>query len=287
MSLLSPQLEAFMAIVAHKTVHSAATAIHITQTAVTQRIRSLETKLHTTLFVRTRRGMMLTPEGQALLHYCQAVKDLEGETLAKIAGRSLETTIRVSITGPSSIMRSRIIPQCLAVMKQFPNLLVEFAISDFGHRESALRSGDSQFAIIEPENVALEMDSKILKPEQYVLVCSAQWQKRPLKEIIANERIIDFDSNDQMTFNYLKHFDLFELAQHDRHFVNRIESLAMMIASGYGYGLLTKELSESLVRNHELAILNRGKIYEHSVALAWFKRPEPPPYFKALIEAVR
>ncbi|PJB09950.1 MAG: LysR family transcriptional regulator, partial [Gammaproteobacteria bacterium CG_4_9_14_3_um_filter_38_9] len=84
MSLLSPNLIAFMAIVKHKTVHGAADAIHLTQTAVTQRIRSLEKQLKTTLFVRTRRGMVLTQEGEALWRYCMAAKSLEGEALARI-----------------------------------------------------------------------------------------------------------------------------------------------------------------------------------------------------------
>src|SRR5262245_44627485 len=106
MSLLSPQLEAFVTIARHKTVHGAAVALHITQTAVTQRIRMLESRLGTTLFIRTRRGMMLTTEGEALLRYCQAASELEGEALAIIQGAAKETAIRFCITGPTSIMHS-------------------------------------------------------------------------------------------------------------------------------------------------------------------------------------
>src|SRR6185295_10035385 len=126
MSLLSPQLLAFMAVAKHKSVHSAANAIHITQTAVTQRLHLLEKKLSTTLFIRTRRGMVLTPEGEALLRYCHAVGELEGEALAKITDAGIENDIRICITGPSSIMRARIITQCFAIMKKFPHLLIQF-----------------------------------------------------------------------------------------------------------------------------------------------------------------
>src|SRR5947207_7036435 len=125
MSLLSPQLEAFVAIAKHKTVHGAANAVHVTQTAVTQRIRALESKLGTTLFIRTRRGMMLTPEGEALLRYCHATRELEGEALATIQGAAQDTAIRFCITGPTSIMRSRIVRQCFPILKQFPNLLMQ------------------------------------------------------------------------------------------------------------------------------------------------------------------
>ena len=120
MSLLSPNLLAFMAIVKHKTVHSAASAIHLTQTAVTQRIRSLEKNLKITLFVRTRRGMLLTQEGEALLRYCIAAKALEGEALAHIQKTGLDTEVELTISAPTSIMRARIVPACLPIMKKFP-----------------------------------------------------------------------------------------------------------------------------------------------------------------------
>lgn len=286
MSLLSPQLEAFIAIAEHKTVHGAAKAVHITQTAATQRIRALEARLRTTLFVRTRRGMLLTPEGEALLRYCHAAKDLEGQTLAKIQGAATHSEIRMGITGSCSIMRSRVIPQCSAVIKKFPQLLLTFNINDLENREQDLKAGRYQFAILQPEQIAREMESKALKPEKYVLVCATQWKKRRLQDIIQSERIIDFDPTDQMTFNYLKHYHLFNKARLDRHYVNNTEDIAYMLMAGLGYCVLTTEFCKPYVDNHQLMILNSGKVYEHKLSLAWYDRPEPPKYFTAIMNAI-
>lgn len=286
MSLLSPQLQAFIAVAQLKTVHGAADELHLTQTAITQRIRSLETKLQTTLFIRTRRGMMLTPEGEALLRYCHSVQEIEGEALANITNTAVATTVRICIAGPTSIMRSRVIPQCLPVMKKFPNLLMRFDINDIEERVKELRSGNCQLAILNQEDLAPEMEVKILKPEKYVLVCSAEWKKRKLHDILQNERIIDYDPSDQMTFNYLKHFNLFQSANHDRHFVNRTDSLAMMLVDGHGYGVLTTEFSKPYLENNDLIVLNAGKIFENVMALAWYARHEPPRYFTELIKAI-
>ena len=63
MSLLSQNLQAFAAIVKQGTVMGAAKELRLTQTGVTQRIRSLEQQLATTLFIRSRKGMKLTSEG--------------------------------------------------------------------------------------------------------------------------------------------------------------------------------------------------------------------------------
>ena len=283
---MSPQLQAFMAIAEHKTVHAAARAIHMTQTAVTQRIRVLEARLKTTLFVRTRAGMRLTSEGQALLRYCFSVSELEGETLASITGAAVDTTIRMVIAGPTSVMNSRVIHHCLPLMTTYPNLLLTFNINDIEDKVQLLRVGECQFAILEREAVMPEMEYKVLAPERYVLVCTKAWKHRSLQAIIGEERIIDYDASDEMTFNYLRHYGLIEGARHDRHYVNRTDAMAMMLVAGSGYGVLTAEFSAPYVSQGQLHILNQGEIYENALALAWYKRPEPPGYFTALIQAI-
>ncbi len=183
-------------------------------------------------------------------------------------------------------MGSRIIPQCIPVIKEFPKLQLHFDINDVENRIKSVRSGEAQFAIVQQADVPAEMCKKKLNPEDYVLVCAPSWKKRTLYDIIQNERIIDFDPTDQITFNYLKKHRLFSKARHDRHFANRIESLALMIIEGAGYGVLTKEFSEHYVKDRKLILLNEGRVYENEIALVWYERPEPPHYFSALIDAM-
>lgn len=285
MRLLGPQLEAFLAVVKNKTVHGAADDIHLTQTGITQRIRTLEKRLSTSLFVRSRRGMFLTKEGEALLRYCQQVEQLEGEALSSITGTGIEKIISISITGPTTIIHSRITPPCIKVAKKFPCLLLKFDINDNENCVNSLRRGDNQLAIIEHGYLSDEMEHKILRPELYVLVASPKWKKRRVQEVVRNERIIDFDEQDQMSFNYLKQFDLFDYANKDRHFANRTSTLSIMITSELGYGVLPLEFAKPYINNHELIVLNGGKTYPHSLALAWFPRHLQPNYFSALIKA--
>ncbi|MBI3556146.1 MAG: LysR family transcriptional regulator [Deltaproteobacteria bacterium] len=286
MSLLSAPLIAFMAIVKEQTVHSAAKTLGLTQTGVTQRIRALEATLSTTLFVRSRRGMMLTSEGQALLRYCQAASDLEGQALSRIQGAAYKSEVRVVITGPTSILRSRVIPQCVPVMKKAPGLLITFDLTDIEHRADALRRGTAQLAILPHHQISREMDSKLLKPERYILVAPKAWRKRPLADVIATERIIDFDPSDQMTLVYLSKFRLAEKARPERHFVNNTESLVELFMAGVGYGVLTAEFAKPHLAGGCLVALNSGAVYENRLALAWYPRPEMPKYFAELVAAV-
>jgi LysR family transcriptional regulator (chromosome initiation inhibitor) len=131
------------------------------------------------------------------------------------------------------------------------------------------------------------MEYKKLLPELYVLVASPKWKKRRLPDIIKNEKIIDFDEHDQITFDYLKEYALLELANKDRHFANRTSALPMMITAELGYGALPLEFAKPYIANHQLIVLNGGKTYPQSLMLAWFPRHQQPTYFSALIDACK
>jgi DNA-binding transcriptional LysR family regulator len=285
MKLLSPPIQAFFMTARLGTVHAAAHALHITQTAVTQRIKALEKRLSISLFVRSRKGMKLTNEGEALLRYCYSFQELEGEALNYVTKAGTETIVSICITGPNTIMRSRIIPNCTKIMKKFPNLLMQFNINDNEDRALSLRCGESQLAVIEQACLSEEMEYKKLNPEHYILVVPTQWKKRKLKEIVKNERIIDFDMQDKMTFNYLKKYQLFDIANKDRHFTNRTDTLALLISEEMGYGVLPLEFAKSYIANNQLASLNKDQTYAYSLVLAWFPRHQQPKYFSSLINA--
>lgn len=61
-----PGLEAFEAVARHGSFTRAARELHVTQGAVSHRIKALEEQLGCALFVRRARGVELTAEGRAL-----------------------------------------------------------------------------------------------------------------------------------------------------------------------------------------------------------------------------
>lgn len=287
MSLLSANLKAFMAIAKLGTVHDAADELHLTQTAVTQRIRSIEKELGTTLFLRSRKGMKLTQEGEALLRYCRGSEDLEGQAISQIIGAGKDQPIYVTIVGPTSVMTARIIDQCAGLYEQWPSLYLNFIISDSIDRLSLVRSGQATIAIVPIEQVPNEMDSKIIKPDKYILVATSKWRGRRLTEILEKERIIDFDKNDPTTLNYLKKFNLESHISKTRLFTNNNEAIIKLFCKGVGFGTLTSEIAKPFIESGELISLNGGAIMEDNLALAWYPRPEVPAYFKAIMSVLK
>ncbi len=286
MSLLSPQLQAFLTIVECNTVHAAADRLALTQTAVTQRLKLLEEKLATTLFVRTRRGMVLTQEGEALLRYCHAANALEGQTLAQMVNSGVTTEVTMTIAAPTSMMRTRVIPACMPMMDTYSNLLLNFLTTDVEERHLLLRSGKCDMAIMQSQDASKEMQVKALKPEKYVMVCCPQWKGRTLKSVIQNERIVDFNHQDEVTLDYLKQFGLYDLALHGRHTVNQTHILAQIVGQGVGYTTLPKEFAMPYVKRGELILMNESKSLATEHVLAYYDRPQAPQYFLDIIQAL-
>ena len=171
-------------------------------------------------------------------------------------------------------------------MKKLPMLYIAFDINDTDDIVKELSSGVSQFSIVSPDKVTRDMESKTITPEKYLLVCTNQWKKRKLHDILRTERMIDFDESDKTTLNYLKQFDLSKFSQTDRLFVNRTESLCKMFCEGYGYGVLTKEFATPFLENGDLIALNSGKTFENPLSLVWYSRPKPPQYFLGILETI-
>jgi LysR family transcriptional regulator, chromosome initiation inhibitor len=287
MRLLSANLKAFLSIARLGTVHGAAKDLHLTQTGVTQRIRALEAELETTLFLRSRKGMLLTSEGEALLRYCRGAEDLEGQALSQIYKSGREHAIYLAITGPTSIMNTRIANQMIPIFLENANMFLNFIVSDLDERLQLVRSGVATFAIVPPELVPNEMDSKLLKPDKYVLVGSPKWKGRRLADILNREKIIDFNESDQTTLNYLKRFELISKVGQPRLFVNGNDALIKLFSAGVGFGTLTQDVVRPFIEAGELILLNNGAMIEEPHALAWYPRPQVPYYFKSIVQAIK
>jgi LysR family transcriptional regulator, chromosome initiation inhibitor len=294
MSLLSPPLEAFWAVVQKGTVQEASRTIGLTQTGVTQRIRSIEKMLNTTLFIRSRKGMKLTAEGESLLQYVKNSLENEGMTLSKIQGTNIDSIIEISITGPSSILRSRVIPKLSETHSKNKNLRYRFDLSDTENfaeggqltNSDKLKTGFCDLAILEHHDITKEMDSKILKAERYKLYVATSWKRRTFIDIITNESIIDFNSKDMMTFNYLDKYKLKSKAKKERHYANNTDALTSMIASGLGYSVLSEEYATPLIKKGELFDISPSQFFDFKIALAWYHRPHMPDYFRHITKTI-
>jgi len=288
MSLLLPELEAFIAIIKFKTVHEAARNIGLTQTGVTQRIRNLEKNLGTSLFIRSRKGMEPTQEGLILYNYCQRFKGLEAELLHQVKGSNNSVNIRVSIAASSSITKTRVLPGISSLLKKYKNVFFTFNIVDDSTELNYLKTGVSQFAVINQDRVVNELDSKVIKSNYNILVGPSSWKKRSLENILSEEILIDFYPKEENTINYFKKFNLLNYFNPKKaHYINNTDALLNLISKGLAYSVLSKSYIQDKLDDKSIINLNDNKFIEQKLALVWYPRLEMPNYFKEIISCIK
>lgn len=282
----NPLLMAFENVARLGTVHAAAAALNLTQTAATKRIHTLENDLAVSLFLRSRRGMSLTSEGKALLQLCKAGLELEGHFLTQIKGQG-RNEISLKIVGPTSAISTRIAENCEHLYEKYSFLQLHLQSDDHSDLIEKIRRGEADLAIVDPKLVPNEMDSKVLKPDCYFLVASASWKGRRLQDILENERMIDFYESDQTTQKYLKKFALHVPLKTRRIFVNENEALIRFFKKGIGFGTLTESVAKPYLDSGELITLNKNQTLEDALALVWYPRPQKSDFFTDLVRSIK
>ena len=229
--------------------------------------------------------MTLTEEGKSLLRLCRGQKELEGQFLGLVSGAGRHE-ISLTLVGPTSAMSSRIADSCQQLYKKYPFLNLHLRIDDHSDLIELVRRGEADLAIVPPGEVPNEMDSKVLKPDRYLLVSSSKWNGRKLQEILKNERVIDFYESDATTQKYLSRFSLEKYVKRSRLFVNNNEALLRFFKAEIGFGTLTETVATPSIKSGELIALNQGKAMEDTLALVWYSRPVKQEYFEALIRTI-
>lgn len=102
--MFNPQLTAFVRVADLGSFNKAAETLFISPTAVMKQVNALETHLGLTLFVRGRRGVTLTPEGQVIYRYARHLFEESAQAIreARAAADFAATTFCVgtSILNP-------------------------------------------------------------------------------------------------------------------------------------------------------------------------------------------
>ena len=280
------QLPTFMAVAELSNLSAAAKKLGITQTGATQRIKSLEQSLGVTLFTRSRSGMRLTEEGRLLLRYCTAVSNLEGQFLSVVKEGGQAREVELCVVGPMSLLAGRVVPRCSEILKKWPNLNLRFVIDSNANRLNQLKRGACDLAFVFPHEVGLELDSKLVKPVEYVLVVTPKWKGRPLKEILEAEKLLAYHPDDTTGLDYLRTFNLLEQFKRSRFCASENITLIRLLELGLGFGVLPKEISEPLIAENRLVSLNQGRSYKIPFALAWYPRKEMPDYFREIVRMI-
>jgi LysR family transcriptional regulator (chromosome initiation inhibitor) len=286
MILLNQNIEAFLVVAELQSVSAAARRLGLTQTGVTQRIKALEREVKIALFTRSRSGMRLTPEGQSFLRYCLDARGLEERLITELRKSGTENETNLTLVGPANLIGGRVSYQCRHVFDKWPKLNFRFSIDSYANRLNRLKQGTVDLAILQAHEVSAELDSKLLKPLEYILVCTSAWKGRSLEDILQNERLYAWNAEDAAGLEYLKTFNLLQHLRRPRLYANEDQVLQNQLALGVGFGILPRELAAPLLEAGKLHVLNGNKSVKVKMALAWYPRSDMPDYFREIVRSI-
>ncbi|MFZ6769987.1 LysR family transcriptional regulator [Undibacterium sp. Di26W] len=164
-------VQAFVAIADHGSFNKAADVLHVTQTAVTQRLRNLEIFLGVTLLERTTRSIALTRTGQDFLPQARRLLQELSAALTEIreTGKAQRGDVSIACIPTAGI---RYLPQ---VIREYSALFPDNRIKILDHAsvgvaEAVLRR-EAEFGINLAGPNHPELSTTPLLQDKFVLVC--------------------------------------------------------------------------------------------------------------------
>src|SRR5215213_4463224 len=98
------QLRTFRVVAETLNFTRASERLHLTQSAISHQIKALEAELRVPLFIRAKRGVILTDAGKIALEYASRILDETEEMREKVAGRERALAGRVRIAAATQAL---------------------------------------------------------------------------------------------------------------------------------------------------------------------------------------
>ncbi len=276
-------LEAFEAVIREGGFEKAARVIHLTQSAVSQRVKLLELQMGQVLLIRTTPPAPTPAGGRLLKHYLQ-VKLLESDVTREMAPGSKGSLVSLAIALNEDSLATWF-PPCIApFLKMYP-VLMDLRVDDQEQTHQFLSDGQVVGCISSRSEAVQGCTVSFLGSMNYRLVATPefarQWFPHGLDARgVQKAPAVIFNRRDKLHAMLLSQIFKGGLPQISSHYVPSPEQFAWMIASGFGYGMLPDQ--------QRLNLLNEGVLvdlcpHEHvRVDLYWHRWNIASPMIDAL-----
>ena len=140
-------LQVFLAVARSGRVSAAARRLSVEHTTVARRIAALEKTLGVSLFYRTSRGYLLTPEGQNVVSTAEAMERAALVVEARARETSGPSAGRVRVAMPPEYGSHWLAPKLAAFRALYPQIELQILV---GTRQRDLSRGEAELAIQPP-----------------------------------------------------------------------------------------------------------------------------------------
>jgi DNA-binding transcriptional LysR family regulator len=168
------QVEAFAAIVRHGGFTRAAATLHLSQPAISRRVRLLETQLGTTLFERVRGGVLLTDAGRTFLPHAEAILASMKDGLDAVAALQRGDRGAVALAVVGTLASTSLTVHLRRFREAHPGieLSIRTALSD--EVSGLVRRGEASLGLRYDADRHPDLVSTIVHEEPMLPVCAAR-----------------------------------------------------------------------------------------------------------------
>ncbi len=171
--MLDFRMETFLTVCKYMSFTRAAEAMNLTQPAVSQHIKYLETKFDTPLFVRDRKNLTLSPAGEILRSSLESMRNDEN-TIKKRMKESLAGKKVLTFGVTMTIGEYAILPALARLIKAHPDTDFHVRYRNTKTLLADLYEGNIDFAIVEGYFKADNYQTRVYRTEEYIAVASSR-----------------------------------------------------------------------------------------------------------------
>ena len=203
MQLDLEQLRTLRAVVEQGTLDAAASALHVTPSAVSQRVKALETSAGQVLLVRSKPARA-TPAGETVLRMARQIELLAADASAELERSGELPRLAVAVNADS--MATWFLP---AIAPLVGEIAIELHREDEANTVRLLRAGTVVAAITYDEAPVAGCTVTALGTMRYRPMASKAFARRwlpdgPTREALARAPMMVFDLDDELQTDYLR-----------------------------------------------------------------------------------
>jgi DNA-binding transcriptional LysR family regulator len=283
----------FYVVANNQNITSASKELLISQPAISKSIKTLEDQLGGPLFIRTKRGVILTEEGKELYYYIKEAMNFINNAENKFKDLiNLETgTIRIGIS--QTLTKQFLLPYLEIFHKTYPKIQVQINTSISKNSIEDLRKGDIDLII---SNLPLKIDADLevikVKEIQDCFIVNKDYldltkRKITLEELNNYPLILQPQNNNTRKFldNYTKQNNVI---LNPTITLGSYTLVVEFTKIGYGIGYATEDYLQEELKNKNLYKLDiTPKIPTRSLGIIISKNNIPSFSAKKLIEIIK
>lgn len=235
------QLAALSAVIEFGSFDAAAEKLHVTPSAVSQRIKALEQRVGQVLVVREK-PCRPTAAGVPLLRLAAQTALLEAEALAETAGGSVQRT-RVAIAVNADSMATWF----AAVLAGLPDVLLDVRIEDQDHSARLLREGAAMGAVTTERTAVPGCRVHALGVMRYIPVASPDYLSDHFalgftRETVAHAPSLAWNRDDALQDMLIRKVFRRHIAR-PVHYIPTAEGFGAAVRAGLGWGMYPEQLA--------------------------------------------